>query len=95
MVRGKRYSWRISGRTAGREVDITQNPIGKPILGELPQISTAGDTTIVPVFEEVIVVEKRLMLKEELHIRCRGTVEQVKVPVQLRKQEADVQRVKE
>jgi stress response protein YsnF len=79
----------------GQAVDVRRIPIGKPILGELPQIRTAGDTTIVPVLEEVLVVEKRLMLKEELHIRCRGTVEQVTVPVQLRKQEADVQRVKE
>lgn len=28
-----------------------------------------GDTTIVPVFEEILVVQKRLMLKEELHIK--------------------------
>jgi len=27
-----------------------------------------GDTIIIPVLEEVLVVEKRLMLKEEIHI---------------------------
>ena len=79
----------------GVEVDVTRVAIGKPITGELPQTRTEGDLTIVPVFEEILVVEKRLMLKEELHIRRRNTVERVEVPVQLRKQQADIQRVDE
>ena len=28
-----------------------------------------GDVTIIPVLEEIVVVEKRLVLKEELHVR--------------------------
>jgi uncharacterized protein (TIGR02271 family) len=35
---------------------------------ELPEVRHVGDTLIVPVMEEVLVVEKRLLLKEELHI---------------------------
>ena len=76
----------------GQEVEVTRVHIGKPVTGDLPQTRTEGDLTIVPVFEEVLVVEKRLMLKEELHIRRRTTTERVEVPVQLRKQEAEVQR---
>ena len=76
----------------GQEVDVTRVPIGKAITGALPQIRTEGDLTIVPVFEEVVFVEKRLMLKEEIHIRRRTTAEQVEMPVQLRKQEAKVER---
>ena len=34
-----------------------------------PEVRTENDTTIIPVLEEVLVVEKRLLLKEELHIR--------------------------
>ena len=58
-----------------------------------PQIRTEGDVTIVPVLEEVLVVEKRLVLKEELHIRRRIITETVEVPVTLHKQRAIVERV--
>ena len=34
-------------------------------------VRTEGDVTIIPVLEEVLFVEKRLRLKEELHIRRR------------------------
>jgi stress response protein YsnF len=47
----------------------------------------------VPVLEEVLVVEKRLVLKEELHIRRRATTETVEVPITLRKQRAVVERI--
>jgi len=80
---------------AGEAVEVTRVPVGRPVEGDLPQMRTEGDTTIVPVFEEVLVVEKRLMLKEELHIRRRPTVERVEVPVQLRKQEAIVERAED
>ena len=49
--------------------------------------------TIVPVVEEVLFVEKRLVLKEEMHIRRDVKTETVAVPVSLRKQEAVVERV--
>lgn len=34
-----------------------------------PQVRTEQGVTIIPILEEVLVVEKRLMLKEELHVR--------------------------
>lgn len=34
-------------------------------------VRTEGDVTIIPVLEEVLFVQKRLRLKEELHIRRR------------------------
>lgn len=43
----------------GTEVDST-NP---------PQVRTEDGVTIIPVLEEILVVEKRLILKEELRIR--------------------------
>jgi stress response protein YsnF len=39
------------------------------------------------------VVEKRLVLKEELHIRRSVTLENVEVPVTLRKQRAVIERL--
>jgi hypothetical protein len=47
----------------------------------------------VPVVEENLVVEKRLVLKEELHIRRSITRRAFEVPVQLRKQRAVIQRL--
>jgi stress response protein YsnF len=47
--------------------------------------------TIIPVLEEVLVVEKRLVLKREIRIRKRSS-ETVEIPVSLRKQRAEVER---
>jgi uncharacterized protein (TIGR02271 family) len=53
-----------------------------------------GDTLIVPVMEEITVVEKRLILREELYIRRK----KVRVPrserVRLRREEVRVDRQK-
>ena len=74
-------------------VEVTRVGVGTAVVGDLPQVRTEGEVTIVPVFEEVLFVEKRLMLKEELHIRRRTTTESVEVPVTLRRQTADVERI--
>jgi uncharacterized protein (TIGR02271 family) len=72
-------------------VEITRVPINQ-VVETAPTIRTEGEVTIVPVLEEVLVVEKRLVLKEELHIRRRVAAETVEVPVTLRKQRAIVER---
>lgn len=58
----------------------------------VPAVRTEGDTTIVPIVEEVLVVEKRLRLREELHVRRTVSQDAVEVPVTLRKQTAEVHR---
>jgi stress response protein YsnF len=75
-----------------RQVVTGRVPIDR-IVETTPEIRTEGDLTIVPVLEEVLVVEKRLVLKEELHIRRRATTETVEVPITLRKQRAVVERI--
>jgi stress response protein YsnF len=57
-----------------------------------PQPRVEGGVTVVPIVEEVLVVEKRLLLKEEVRITLRDTTEYVEVPVQLRRQRAVVER---
>lgn len=61
-------------------------------LAEMPHVRLEGSTTIVPVVEEVMVVEKALVLVEEIHIRRRTASESVQVPVTLRKEQASVER---
>jgi uncharacterized protein (TIGR02271 family) len=73
-------------------VDVTRVPVNKEV-DAAPDVRTEGDVTIVPVLEEVLVVEKRLVLKEELHIRRHVVHENVEVPVTLRKQRAVVERL--
>jgi stress response protein YsnF len=55
-------------------------------------IRTEEGVTIIPVLEEVPVVEKRLVLKREIRISRRSTWETVEIPVSLRKQRAKVER---
>jgi stress response protein YsnF len=73
-------------------VEVTRVPIDRPV-DTAPDIRTEGDVTIVPVLEEILIVEKRLVLKEELHIRRRLATETVEVPVELRRQRAAVERI--
>ena len=54
-----------------------------------------GDTIIVPVLREVLVVEKQLRLVEELHIRKKRTERHQAQTVTLRKEEATVERLGE
>jgi stress response protein YsnF len=73
------------------DIEVTRVPINR-VVETAPGIRTDGDVTIVPVLEEVLVVEKRLVLKEELHIRRHIETETVEVPVILRKQRAIIER---
>jgi uncharacterized protein (TIGR02271 family) len=61
-------------------------------LNEIPKVRMEGNTTIVPVVEEVLVVEKALVLVEEIHICRRSVSETAEIPVSLRVERADVER---
>lgn len=51
------------------EVRVERVTVNAQVAGDtLPATRYEGDILIVPVLEEVLVVEKRMMLKEELHI---------------------------
>jgi uncharacterized protein (TIGR02271 family) len=76
----------------GDVVDVERVPVNR-VVDTPPVIRTEGDLTIVPIVEEEVVVEKRLVLKEELHIRRRRTTETVEMPVTLRKQRAVIERL--
>jgi len=75
-------------------VEVRRIPVNQ-IVETPPFVRTEGDVTVVPVLEEVLVVEKRLLLKEEIHIVRRSRSEKVEVPVSRRKQRAIVDRLPE
>lgn len=73
--------------------DVQVERISKNVrLTEMPRVRLEGGTTIVPVVEEVMVVEKALVLVEEIHIRRRTFSENVQIPVTLRREQAHVAR---
>ena len=76
---------------ARERVEIETVPVGRRI-DTVPEVRQQGDITIVPVVEEVLFVERRLMLKEEIHIRRVRTSEHHQEKVMLRHQEAIVSR---
>jgi hypothetical protein len=62
----------IDENLARERVEIETIFVGLRI-DAVPNILQEGDTTIVPVVEEILVVERRLILKEEIRIkRVRG-----------------------
>ena len=73
-------------------VQIDRIPIGRQV-DAVPPVRQEGDTTILSVVEESIVIERRLILKEEVHIRRLHVSERHQEAVILRKQEAAVTRI--
>jgi uncharacterized protein (TIGR02271 family) len=73
------------------EVVIERVPINRVVEGPISARSE-GDTLIIPLLEEVLVVEKRLLLKEELRITTRQVETHRPQRVTLRRQEAVVER---
>ncbi len=73
------------------EVDVKRIPINRYVETP-PEVQVEGDTTIIPVLEEVLVVEKRLLLKEEVRVTRKR--KEVKSPqeVHLRSEEVKIER---
>ncbi|WP_374945000.1 YsnF/AvaK domain-containing protein [Sphingomonas sp.] len=72
-------------------VEVTRVAVDREV-DAAPAIRTEGDVTIVPVFEERLVVEKRLFVVEELHLRRTTRTEQVELPTTLRRMHVEVTR---
>ena len=72
-------------------VEIERLPIGR-VVEAVPPVREEGDTTIVSVVEEVIVVERRLILKEEVRIRRVRVSETHRETVTVREQSAVITR---
>ena len=69
--------------------EIERVPVGRTVEA-VPPARTEGDLTIMPVVEEIGVVERRLVLKEEIHIRRVRHTERHRETVTLRAQDAVV-----
>ncbi len=73
------------------EVEVERVPIDR-YVDEPTATRTEGDTTVIPVYEEVLVVEKKLLLKEELHVTRRRTEHRDPQRIALRSERVEVER---
>ena len=77
-------------------VEVERVAIGRELaVGEAaPSTRREVDgTLVIPVLEEVLVVERRLVLKEEIRLRHVAVEEAVEQSVTLRRQTAEVKRI--
>ena len=74
------------------EVTVDRVAVNR-LVDKAPDARQEGDDWIIPVVEEVLVVEKRLMVREELHVRKRVVAERRPQQVTLRREEVVVERV--
>lgn len=81
----------VRDRLRHHHVDVERVPRNIEV-SEAPAARQEGDITIIPVVEEVLIVQKKLMLVEELHVRRRITEEEIEQPVTVRVQRAVVER---
>lgn len=81
----------VSNELRHDAVDIQRVPIGR-VVETVPVVREEGNVTVIPVLEEILVVEKRLLLKEEIHVRRQATTTKAEQTVTLRKQRADIER---
>ena len=89
-------SHRIEQTLQRDAVSVRRVPVDKIVsLSEAPAARQDGDTFIVPILEEVLVVEKRLRIKEELHITRGVLAEPYADTVVLRTEHVAVERFDE
>ena len=79
--------------TTSEEVVIEHIPINKLLDNKIPKVRKTEDgVLIIPVVEEIVVVEKRLLFKEEVHISKRRITTNVPQTIVLRREVIDVER---
>ena len=76
------------------EVEVVRVPVDRRI-DSVPDMTTEGDLTIIPVVEERLVVTRELYLREEIHVRRITRRDSVEIPAQTRRQSVRVERFPE
>lgn len=73
------------------KVEVERVPVNRFVEGPL-EVRQVGDVTIIPVVEEVLVVQKRYLLKEEVRVVRRREEEPYKQAFALRREEIQIER---
>jgi uncharacterized protein (TIGR02271 family) len=77
---------------AREHVEVERVPIDQEVA-VMPVVREDGDTLVIPIVEEAVTVQRRLVLKEEVRIRKIRETERYQERVTLRKQEAEIIRL--
>lgn len=83
----------VSETLLNEEVDVHRIAVGRRVDAR-PDIRQDGDTIIIPIIRERLVLKKELFVEEELHIIRKVVPETVTEDVKLRRQRAHVSRKK-
>jgi len=78
--------------TARDEVTIERVTVDRPV-DVAPQPWQDGETLVIPVVEEVIVTETRLVVREEIRISRRRVTEQLPIAGDLRKERVEIEQI--
>lgn len=86
----------IDERLSRDEVEVTRVPVDRVVApDQVPAVRYEGETLVVPVLEEVLVVERRLRIKEELHITRARREQRHQETVVLKAEQVDIERFEE
>jgi stress response protein YsnF len=86
----------VDERLARDEVEVRHVPVDRIVApDEAPANRYEGDTLVVPILEEVLVVERRVRIKEELHITRIRREEHYQQEVVLKAEQVSVERFDE
>lgn len=70
-------------------VDVERVPVNREV-DAAPEPWMDGDTIVIPVVEEIVVTETRLVLREEVRVKRRRVAEPVTVEAEVRREHVEV-----
>lgn len=82
----------VSGPVLQDELNIERIPLNKYIDEAPPSVRYEGETMVIPVIEEEVVVQTRLKLVEEVRITRRQREKMSEEPITIRREEVIVER---
>ena len=82
----------VSGPVINDEIQIERIPVNQYVDVAPPSVRYEGETMIIPVVEEEVVVQTRLKIVEEVRITRKKVENTVEKPITLRREEVVVKR---
>lgn len=74
------------------QVSVERVPVNR-VIEATPAVRNEGDTLIIPIVEERVFVEKRLVLVEELHVKKQLIETHQPQTITLRKEQVEINRI--
>ncbi|MCW8085222.1 DUF2382 domain-containing protein [Sabulicella glaciei] len=86
----------VSETLTSHEFEVSHVPVNRTLeAGEAAPMprQEADGSWVIPVLEEVLVVERRLVVREEIRLQRHTTEEEIREVVALRRQRAEIERL--